>query len=278
MFGHQYPEEQIDMSSQSKSFNDNDSMRPIVEDEVGSSMPLKPLFMPGSTTDTGKDIKDLQLSQNQGTLTCPASDPATQSSINPLKRGAESSDPPESFPETAEHRLLSNRGTKALSGGLFINKDKDPDFCHEIGTSRKPYGSIKHLFDFNTDNVSSVHIVNQPKNFDKSSTQPAKLEVNQSAPANGTDAGPSYMDTDTELDAEILLQPETRPISHDQLVVEIKGIYAGLLMAEAKCVDVDEKQSLEAQEKVSSRQKRLSNEKWQTISFWPLNILPPAPR
>ncbi len=40
----------------------------------------------------------------------------------------------------------------------------------------------------------------------------------------------------------LLLQPETRPISHDQLVVEVKGIYAGLVMVESKCMDVDEKQ------------------------------------
>ena len=54
------------------------------------------------------------------------------------------------------------------------------------------------------------------------------------------------MDLDVEPEPEILLQPETRPISHDQLVVEVKSVYAGLVMLEAKCIDVDERHFMEA--------------------------------
>jgi hypothetical protein len=36
----------------------------------------------------------------------------------------------------------------------------------------------------------------------------------------------------------IVLQPETRPISQEQLVAEVKGIYAGLVMVEGKCIQV----------------------------------------
>ena len=64
---------------------------------------------------------------------------------------------------------------------------------------------------------------------------------------------------------KMVRQPETRPISHEQLVVEVKGIYAGLLMVEAKCIDVDEKQSKAAQEKESARQTKLTNEQWQAL-------------
>ena len=73
--------------------------------------------------------------------------------------------------------------------------------------------------------------------------------------------------TDPPLDPppEMLLQPETRPISHAQLAVEVKGIYAGLVMVEAKCVDVDEKQSIAAQERDPKRQTKLSNEQWQAL-------------
>ena len=49
------------------------------------------------------------------------------------------------------------------------------------------------------------------------------------------DDGPEALDVPPEM----LLQPETRPISHDQLVIEVKGIYAGLVMVEAKCIDID---------------------------------------
>jgi len=40
---------------------------------------------------------------------------------------------------------------------------------------------------------------------------------------------------------DLVLQPETRPISQEQLVAEVKGIYAGLIMVEAKCIEFDSK-------------------------------------
>lgn len=43
-------------------------------------------------------------------------------------------------------------------------------------------------------------------------------------------------------DFHIIQQPETRPISHEQLIVEVKGIYAGLVFVEQKCKEVDEEQ------------------------------------
>lgn len=62
---------------------------------------------------------------------------------------------------------------------------------------------------------------------------------------------------------EIILQPETRPISQEQLVAEVKGIYAGLVMVEAKCIEVDNKQATLAQD--PSTQPRLNNEQWQAL-------------
>ena len=44
-----------------------------------------------------------------------------------------------------------------------------------------------------------------------------------------------------EMEPEMLLQPDIKPISYKQLVVEVKGIYAGLVMVEAKCIDIDER-------------------------------------
>ncbi|KAL8692520.1 MAG: hypothetical protein Q9218_002465 [Villophora microphyllina] len=63
---------------------------------------------------------------------------------------------------------------------------------------------------------------------------------------------------------ELLLQPETRPISHAQLAVEVKGIYAGLVMVEAKCIDVDDIQSIHAQEPAPGRQ-CLNDEQWRSL-------------
>ena len=68
-----------------------------------------------------------------------------------------------------------------------------------------------------------------------------------------------------EAEPEMLLQPDTRPISHEQLVIEVKGIYAGLVMVEAKCIDIDERQSAAAQEKDPSKKIDLKNDQWQSL-------------
>ena len=50
-----------------------------------------------------------------------------------------------------------------------------------------------------------------------------------SSPGDGDPGGP-------DTDPEMLLKPEKRPISHEQMATEVKGIYAGLIMVEAKCI------------------------------------------
>lgn len=89
-------------------------------------------------------------------------------------------------------------------------------------------------------------------------------EKDQSAipPTPGSDAD---QEMETDMEPILLLQPETRPISHEQLVVEVKGIFAGLVMVESKCIDVDEKQLNAALEKDQSHRTKLSDEQWQAL-------------
>ncbi|KAI1506084.1 hypothetical protein F5X99DRAFT_179652 [Biscogniauxia marginata] len=56
----------------------------------------------------------------------------------------------------------------------------------------------------------------------------------------------------------LIRQPETRTISQEQLVAEVKGIYAGLVMVESKCIEVDNAQS-------SQSEAKLNNEQWQAL-------------
>jgi hypothetical protein len=56
----------------------------------------------------------------------------------------------------------------------------------------------------------------------------------------------------------IELQPEFSPISQEQLAAEVKGIYAGLVMVEAKCINIDS-------QKASHPEERLSTEQWQAL-------------
>ncbi|KAH7116415.1 hypothetical protein EDB81DRAFT_819415 [Dactylonectria macrodidyma] len=59
---------------------------------------------------------------------------------------------------------------------------------------------------------------------------------------------------------QMILQPETKPISQAQLVAEVKGIYAGLIMVEAKCIEVDNAQSSN-----TTDADPLNNEQWQAL-------------
>ena len=63
-------------------------------------------------------------------------------------------------------------------------------------------------------------------------------------------------------DIRMVAQPETRPISPEQLIAEVKGIYAGLVMVEAKCQEVDAKQTAACQD---GHQPKLNNEQWQAL-------------
>jgi hypothetical protein len=56
----------------------------------------------------------------------------------------------------------------------------------------------------------------------------------------------------------IALQPEFSPISQEQLAAEVKGIYAGLVMVEAKCINID-------CQKLSQPNDGLSTEQWQAL-------------
>ena len=48
------------------------------------------------------------------------------------------------------------------------------------------------------------------------------------------------MDLDlTDFEADLSLQPENKSITDEQLLMEVKKIYAGLVLVEAKCIDLD---------------------------------------
>ncbi|KAJ9155509.1 hypothetical protein NKR23_g2139 [Pleurostoma richardsiae] len=66
-------------------------------------------------------------------------------------------------------------------------------------------------------------------------------------------------DTD-ESATKLIRQPDTRPISQEQLVAEVKGIYAGLVMVESKCIEVDN-----AQNSQNEDAPKLNNEQWQAL-------------
>ncbi|EPS38433.1 hypothetical protein H072_7821 [Dactylellina haptotyla CBS 200.50] len=85
-------------------------------------------------------------------------------------------------------------------------------------------------------------------------------------PSSNTNVPPQLHDEDEpEPQPELILQPETRPISQEQLVAEVKGIYAGLVMVEAKCIEVDSKQAAAATQGGVKDAPRLNNDQWQAL-------------
>jgi hypothetical protein len=87
------------------------------------------------------------------------------------------------------------------------------------------------------------------------------IHVQQSQPPPYDDAPSSPVEDDEidglESDPTLLLQPETRRITQEQLINEVKGIYAGLVMVEKKCVEI-------TQSRAKSSNK-LSNDQWQAL-------------
>jgi hypothetical protein len=60
----------------------------------------------------------------------------------------------------------------------------------------------------------------------------------------------------------MILQLKTRHITQEQLITEVEGIYAGLIIVEAKCIEVDDKQAALAQADPGAQ---LNNEQWQAL-------------
>ncbi|KAK8231765.1 hypothetical protein HDK77DRAFT_70883 [Phyllosticta capitalensis] len=63
----------------------------------------------------------------------------------------------------------------------------------------------------------------------------------------------------------LVLQPDSRPISQEQLAAEVKSIYAGLTMVESKCIHVDKAQAQAERDPVSGRHAPLTPDHWQAL-------------
>jgi hypothetical protein len=62
----------------------------------------------------------------------------------------------------------------------------------------------------------------------------------------------------------LLLQPDSRPISQEQLASEVKSIYAGLTMVETKCIHVDRAQAAAAATQDDPNHE-LASDHWQAL-------------
>lgn len=64
---------------------------------------------------------------------------------------------------------------------------------------------------------------------------------------------------------DMLMQPDSRPISQQQLAAEVKSIYAGLTMVESKCIHVDRAQASAMRSADSGQKPKLADDHWQAL-------------
>lgn len=70
---------------------------------------------------------------------------------------------------------------------------------------------------------------------------------------------------EAQIKPNVILQPVTTSVDQDQLLAEVKGIYAGLVMVEGKCVQVDTKQMELVKNASPGRPPPLTNEQYQAL-------------
>lgn len=209
---------------------------------------------------------------------------AVSSNLNPRKQSAtrESEFQEPSAEKQPGDRTAGGRRTRAVSGGKnfeFLRKNRSSN-----NASLTLYNSTKRLFNPDTDDPSNTnqrkqsqysavvrlynprtHVFRSTKalsgekddsrrresnhNFDNERVKP---ENNQLGIQGVRVSHPSQNceDEGMEKEPEILLQPETRPISHEKFLLEVRGIYDTYVS------------SLEPN---SSKRTKVSNERWQAF-------------
>lgn len=130
--------------------------------------------------------------------------------------------------------------SRSKAAAKSTNASRDPAF------GRGPQTTSRGLYDPNNPSKETTPIkARQSNRVRKQEPQSQAVTTEEDPPED-------------EHIAPLIKQPETRPISQEQLVAEVKGIYAGLVMVESKCIEVDNAQS-------SQNGGKLNNEQWQAL-------------
>src|SRR4051812_38137484 len=101
------------------------------------------------------------------------------------------------------------------------------------GPSERTEDDVKSLTSGMTLTSSMKYINIRPEQNQAGSKHPADHHSRDLLLSTSPPSSP--LNTPTDRECTVWLQPETRPIAQEQLVNEVKGIYAGLVMVEKKC-------------------------------------------
>ncbi|RMJ03714.1 hypothetical protein CDV36_014758 [Fusarium kuroshium] len=116
----------------------------------------------------------------------------------------------------------------------------DPQHQQKLSIESEVHDAYMRIYQAFRDATVQLY-AEETVNVDASRNGPQRPAVPPSNPIRALSSPQSSQDDDST--SVMIPQPETRPISQDQLVAEVKGIYAGLTMVETKCIEVDNKQS-----------------------------------
>lgn len=152
----------------------------------------------------------------------------------------------------------------APTGRRIWNPDTDalPKQSVESLSNRNPKANPKNLTrrDRRPHQFFTEHSMSQRPSSAQAAFQPPVSILGSKSYSNSANR-----EGDNNDDVDIILQPQTRPISQEQLVAEVKGIYAGLVMVEAKCMEVDNDHASAAQNSDPENITKINHEKWQAL-------------
>ncbi|KAH7374273.1 hypothetical protein BKA66DRAFT_422608 [Pyrenochaeta sp. MPI-SDFR-AT-0127] len=199
-------------------------------------------------------------------------------SLDPAKERQPS--PPSSKKRPADSEHHSRRG-KVPSHGDVADPDFSRQISHTIPSDRtRPKPQDPRLYDpkqvtkgasspyQSTPEPSSEWSVEATKSshFQPLHSQsPARQGPHRTAPKPQyppRQAGLSDLQRYDSRYPGLLLQPDSRAISQEQLASEVKSIYAGLTMVETKCIHVDRAQAAAAQDNSDTK---LASDHWQAL-------------
>lgn len=124
------------------------------------------------------------------------------------------------------------------------------DFDRGYGSKHRP--TARHLYNPDDDPRPKTP---QTRHAHLASTHHARRSPQTRGHRPPRDHGFALLPAEPLSVTDMIRQPETRTISPDQLVAEVKGIYAGLVMIENKCIEYDKTQAA----------KQLSQEQFQAL-------------
>lgn len=163
-----------------------------------------------------------------------------------------------------EIRNYQKRGTPPGDGVTAVDPDYSKNMAYTIGPNKsriKPHETRL----YNSRQGAKGTVPTRPSNSitEQASGRPTDITLNQKQRSTGvsSQSGLTELQKNDIRYPGLLLQPDSRPISQEQLASEVKSIYAGLTMVETKCIHVDRAQAAAPQDPTQ----KLAPDHWQAL-------------